>query len=79
MTPLNKFLKEEEEEEEPNTKVVAKHRCQGFVYAECGPRASHTLQHGLYMRIHPGMNIKLFIRKSSNKTTYCLLSRRIFL
>ena len=31
------------------------------VYAECGPRASHTLQHGLYMRVHPGMNIVLFI------------------
>ena len=45
-----------------------------IVYAECGPQASHTLQHGNYMRIHPGMNIGLFIRKSACKATCCLLS-----
>ena len=44
------------------------------VYAECGPWTSHTLQHGHYMRIHPRMNIGLFIWKSSYKATCCLLS-----
>ena len=37
--------------------------------------ASHTLQHGHYMRIHPGVNIGLFIRKSTFKATCCLLSK----
>ena len=45
------------------------------VYAECGPQASHTLQHGPYLRIHPGMNIGLFIQKSACKATCCLLSK----
>ena len=48
------------------------------VYAECGPQASHTLQHGHYMRIHPGMNIGLFIQKSAFKATCCLLSKGSF-
>ena len=49
------------------------------VYAECVPQASHTLQHGPYLRIHLGMNIELFIRESACKATCCLLSKGICL
>ena len=40
---------------------------------------THTLQHGHYLRIHPGMNIELFTQESSSKVTCCLLSKGIFL
>ena len=40
-----------------------------------GLNASHTLQHGHYKRIHPGMDIGLSIRKSAYKSTCCLLSK----
>ena len=62
-----------------NKKCKTKKNEARNVYAECGPRASHTLQHGHYMRIHPGMNIGLFIRESACKATCCLLSKGIFL
>ena len=42
-------------------------------------RFTHTLQHGLYLWIHLEMNIGLFIWKSADKVTCCLLSRRICL
>ena len=40
-----------------------------------GLDASHTLQHGHYMGIHPGVDIGLSIRKSTCKATCCLLSK----
>ena len=46
---------------------------------KCGPMLTHTLQHGPYLRIHPGMNIGLFIRKLAYKMTCCLLSKEDFL
>ena len=54
------------------------HDCNiiGNVYVEFGPRASHTLQHGAYMRIHLRVNNVLFIQKSAYKATCCLLSKR---
>ena len=48
---------------------------QKCMYVNVGLTLKHTLQHGPYLRIHPGMNIGLFIRKLACKATWCLLSK----
>ena len=37
------------------------------VCVKCGPLNSQTLQHGHYMWIHPGINMRLSIQESPTK------------